>query len=400
MAQNTQEVKLQPSEIQEVLMNEREFLRQIVQEGLQQILESEFEEFIGAAPHERTQSRRGYRNGRYSRKLKTRVGTIELEVLRDRAGEFSTELFARYQRSEQAFVGTLLEMYLQGVSTRKVKRVVEQLCGESLSRSTVSNLVRRLDETLKRWRERRLEGEYPYLVIDARYEDIRDNGVVKSKAVLLVVGIKRSGYREVLSVEIGDSESYESWRRVFQGLKERGLRGVKYAVSDEHKGLVQALKQEFYDVSWQRCQVHFLRNFLGKFSRREGKEYVKWLQDIFGAPEIETARERKRLLVEKLISAKKDRIADWLDEEIEACFTVYSLPESHRRRMRSTNMLERLNQEIRRRSQVVRIFPNEASCLRLVSALCMEYSEEWLTGYKYLDMDSPKEEEEPSSTHL
>jgi putative transposase len=372
-------------EIQKVLLDDGDFLRELVQDNLQRIIQVEFENYIQALPYERTDSRRGYRNGSYSRKIKTRVGTIELDMIRDREGQFSTELFRRYQRNEQAFVLSLIEMYIQGVSTRKVKHVVEALCGTEVSKSLVSNLAKALDENVAKWRHRALTKTYPYLVIDARYEDIRYQGMVTSQAVLLVIGIGEDDHREILSVDIGDSESEQEWARVFEDLKSRGLSGVKYAVSDDHKGLVNAFKRAFQGVGWQRCQVHFIRNFMSKFSRKDSKEYVLKLKDVFAAPDIDQARERKDKLVKELEEVKP-KVAEWLDTEIEQCFTVYSLPQEHYKRMRSTNMLERFNQELLRRSRVIRIFPSHMSCIRLFSILCMEMSELWQTGYRYLDM--------------
>ena len=374
-------------EIQKVLLDDADFLRHLVQENLQKILEAEFENYLQASPYERTENRRGYRNGSYRRTLKTRVGTIELDVVRDREGHFKTELFRRYQRNEQALVLSMVEMYLQGVSTRKVKHVIESLCGSNICKSTISNLTKELDETIKRWRDRKLEKAYPYLVVDARYEHIREEieGVVKSKAVFIILGIDQNGYREIISVEVGDSESEDSWHKIFSDLKSRGLKGLKYLVSDDHKGLVNALRRSFQGIKWQRCQVHFIRNFMSKIGKKNSQEYLELLTDIFEAPDLQSARERKERLVTAL-ELKKPSVANWLDEEIEFCYTVYSLPKAHRRRMKSTNMIERLNQEIKRRSRVVRIFPNEASCIRLIGALCMEQSEEWLSGRKYLDM--------------
>jgi len=381
-------------EIQKVLLDDGDFLRELVQDNLQRIIQAEFENYIQALPYERTDSRRGYRNGSYSRKIKTRVGTIELDMIRDREGQFSTELFRRYQRNEQAFVLSLIEMYIQGVSTRKVKQIVETLCGTEISKSMVSNLSRGLDETISKWRQRPLNKGYPYLMIDARYEDIRDQGMVSSQAILLVVGISEDGHRDILSVDIGDSENEQEWIRVFRDLKSRGLRGVKYGVSDNHQGLVKAFKSAFQGVGWQRCQVHFIRNFMSKFSRKEVKEYIIKLKDIFAAPDIAQARERKDKLVEEL-EALKPKIAEWLDTEIEQCFTVYGLPKEHQKRLRSTNMIERFNQELLRRSRVIRIFPNRESCIRLFGSLCMEKSEFWQTGVKYLDM-SLIENKDPS----
>ncbi len=376
-------------EIQKVLLDDPDFLRVLVQENLQHVVAAEFEDFLKVGPYERSEQRQGYRNGSYTRRIRTRVGTIELEVFRDREGNFSTELFRRYQRNEQAFVLSLVEMYIQGVSTRKVAKVVEALCGESVSKSMVSSLAKDLDGNIHKWRNRKLSKKYPYLVVDARYEDIRQDGVVASQAVMIVIGISESGQREILSVEIGDSESEQQWSEVFQGLKSRGIEGVEYVVSDDNKGLVKTLKRTFQGASWQRCQVHFIRNFMSKFSRRDAKEYVLKLKDIFGALDIKQARERKTELVAELETVKP-KVAEWLDIELESCFAVYQLPVEHRRRMRTTNMIERFNQELLRRSRVIRIFPNKGSCVRLFGAMCIEQSEQWQTGQKYLNMEIPK----------
>jgi transposase-like protein len=386
-------------EIQKVLLDDADFLRVIVQDNLQKILRAEFEDKIQAAPYERTETRVGYRNGSYSRKIKTRVGTIELEVIRDRDGLFSTDLFNRYQRSEQAFVLSMVEMYIQGVSTRRVKKITETLCGTSISKSTVSSLSQGIDENISRWRNRKLTEAYPYLVVDARYEDIRKEGVVKSQAVLIVVGISVSGKRDILSVDVGDSENQQEWSGVFERLKLRGLKGVQYVVSDDHQGLVKSVKQKFQGASWQRCQVHFMRNFMSKFSRKNTREYIIKLKDIFAAPDVEQARERKEKLVKELESVKP-KIADWLDSDIESCFTVYSLPSEHRKRMKSTNMIERFNQELLRRSRVIRIFPNDESCLRLFGTMCMEQSEQWQTGRRYLDMNLKNEQPKTKWSNL
>lgn len=306
-------------EIQKVLLDDSDFLRRLVQQNLQQVIAAEFEEFLQAQPYERTDDRKGYRNGSYNRKIKTRVGTIDIEVLRDRQGEFNTELFRRYQRNEQALVLSMVEMYIQGVSTRKVQKVVETLCGTHVSKSMVSALAKSLDENICNWRARKLSAEYPYLVVDARYEDIREQGVVKSQAVMIVIGIKTNGRREILSLDIGNSENEQEWKEVFGNLKSRGLDGVQYVVSDDNKGLVKALKCLFQGASWQRCQVHFIRNFMGKFSRKERKDYILKLKDVFASLEIKQARERKDSLVSEL-EPLKPKVAEWLDSEL-----LYSL---------------------------------------------------------------------------
>jgi transposase-like protein len=376
--------------LQTTLLDEHHFLSGLVQGCLQELIKSEFDRYINAQPHQRSADRRGIRNGSYTRCFKTRVGRLELTIYRDRLGQFRTEFFNRYQRSEQAFMASMLEMYLQGVSTRKVSKIIETLCGTTVSRSQVSELTKRLDTQLDAWRNRRLNEQYLYLIVDARYEKVRTKQGVVSQAVMLVVGIAEDGHRAILSVEIGDSESESSWDDVFKGLKNRGLRGLIFAVSDDHTGLVNALHRNFQGVAWQRCQVHFIRNFIMKLSRRDLKLYLPLLKDIFTAADEKEALRRKEQLVLKL-EEKYPKVAVWVDENMESCLSVLHLPVEHRRKMKSTNMLERLNEELRRRSRVVRIFPNQASCLRLAAALCQETSETWETGRRYLNFDKEQE---------
>jgi len=352
-------------------------LKGIVEYTVQNLLEGEMERFLGAGSYERTEERRGYRNGYKPRSYKTRVGRLELQVPQDREGKFQTELFERYQRNEQALVLSLMEMVVQGVSTRKVRAITETLCGIEFSRSQVSELSKGLDGKIAQWRNRKLEGAYPYLMVDARYENVRVGGRVVSRGALIAIGISEAGYREILGTWVADTESEATWSEVFRDLRERGLTGVRYVVSDQHTGLVLAIRRYFQGAVWQRCQVHFMRNILGLVSSEEGRKTVlQHLREITQAPTLEAAEAGIRKAVEAL-EGKYPKVANYLDEQGEDILGVYSLPEGHRKRMRTTNMLERFNEEIRRRTRVVRIFPNEASCLRLVSALAMETSEEW-----------------------
>lgn len=371
---------------EEALINQEDFLKNIVEEALQKLINTQFEDFIQANEYERTDTRNGYRNGSYSRELSTRVGTITLRVCRDRAGLFQTSLFTSYQRSEKALLLALTEMYICGVSTRKVSSIVEELCGTNVSKSLVSNLSQELDVQIAQWRSRHLTKRYPYLIFDARYEKIREGGVVVSKAVVIVIGIAEDGTREILGTWLVNSESYEDWNNCFKELKDRGLTGVEYIVSDENKGLRKGAMRHFQGVRQQRCQVHFMRNFLSKLSKKDQREGMQLLQEIFAAQTKERAYQVLTHLISFLEVRKKDELIQWLEENIEDTLMVLELPYEHRMKMKSTNMIERLNQELKRRTKVIRIFPNDASCLRLVSTLCQETSEKWASR-KYLNMD-------------
>ena len=303
-----------------------------------------------------------------------------------REGVFSPELFRRYQRSEQGFVLALMEMVLQGVSTRKVGKVTEELCGASFSKSMVSELCKELQIRVDAWNERPLEGqEYPFVIVDAMVIKVRKEEKVRSVSALIVSGINTEGFREILGMRLGDSETEVTWREIFQWLKDRGLRGVDYVVSDAHKGLIAAVQRCFQGVVWQRCQVHFMRNVLGHTSRRHQKAMITGLKKILGAYDRLDAKKAFEDLAEEL-TCKADSALQVLEEGLEDALAVLGLPEKYRRRMKSTNMQERLIQEIRRRERVIRIFPNEASALRLIGALLAEKHETWSTGKKYFDM--------------
>ena len=381
--------------VQEVLLDNPGFLREIVERVVQQVLEAEMTEHIGAASYERTENRTGQRNGYKPRTLRTRVGTLNLLVPQDREGTFSTRLFSRYQRNEKALVLALMEMYVEGVSTRKVKEVTEELCGTSFSKSLVSSkLAGDLDAELEAWRNRRLEARaYPYLFVDARYEKVRVERRVVSQGVLIVSGVRDDGMREILAVEVADTESEATYQELFRALKRRGLSGVELVVSDDHKGLKAAITRHFQGASWQRCQVHYYaRNLLGMVPFAKRKELGADLRrGIFAASDREQALGITLSVAEKWRGKGHEKVACHLEEHIEECLTCLAFPESHRRRIRTTNGLERLNQEIKRRTRVVRIFPNRGSCLRLVVALAVEQSEEWVTGRRYLEMGELEE---------
>ena len=383
------------SKLKAVIGEDPDLIRGIVQIAVQEFLEAEMNECLGAAKSERTEGRLGFRSGHYPRKLITRVGTLELRVPQDRQGRFSTEIFSRYQRSEKALVAALIEMYVQGVSTRKIKAVSEELCGHEFSASTISELNATLDEELERFARQRLEGEYPYLILDARYEKVREAGVIRSRAVLVAIGIDWEGRRRILGVELAGRESATSWRDFLLALKARGLGGVRMAVTDDHAGLKRALAEALPEAQWQRCYVHFLRNALDHLPRKAADDCLTELRWLYDRRDAAEARLHLRAWLERW-AAKYPKLCAWVEESIEETWTFYRQPREHHKHLKSTNLLERLNQELKRRTHVVRIFPNEQSCLRLIRALASEQHEEWLHGPVYLDMLPLRELLKPS----
>ena len=385
-----------------------DFVRELVERTVQQDLEAEMASFLGAETYERNGERRGWRNGYKPRTLKTRVGELELMVPKDREGQFQTELFERYQRSEKAFVAALMQMYVEGVSTRKVTEITEalstprtktcgaptpwvggpRLCGLEVSKSQVSALTQRLDAEIGEWRKRPLTEPCPYLIFDARYEKVRRGGAVVSRGVLAAIGISEKGYREVLGCWVAESESEASWGAVFSQLKQRGLTGVSYVVSDDHAGMVKAIERYFQGAVWQRCQVHFVRNALALCGQQQRPLVLRLMKTVTEAATREAAKAALAAAVAEL-GKKAPKVARLLEESGEQILGVYALPEAHRKRMRTTNMLERQNQQLKRRTRVVRVFPHEQSLLRLIAALLMETNQEWM-GRIYLRM-----EEEP-----
>ena len=315
----------------------------------------------------------------------TRVGKLELRVPRDRDGRFSTELFERYQRSEKALVSALAEMYVQGVSTRKVKAITEELCGHSFSASAISAINKTLDATLLEFARRPLEEPYPFLIVDARYEKVREGGVIRSQAVLIAIGINPEGFRQVLAVELAARESQTSWRDFLLGLRERGSVGVEFVVSDDHAGLRKALREILPEAAWQRCYVHFLRNALDHMPRKADDDCLKELRWLYDRRNLQEA-ERDLAAWLSRWQQKYPKLCDWVEENILETLTFYRLPREYHKHLKSTNMLERMNEEIKRRTRVVRIFPNQESCLRLVRALAAETHEGWLEEHRYLNL--------------
>ena len=373
------------------LFNQDQGMAKLVERVLNKVLEAEVAEQLQAKPYERCEERQGYRNGYRERGLKTRVGALKLAVPRTRDGHFSTELFSRYQRSEQALVLALMEMVINGVSTRKVKRVTEELCGIGFSKSTVSELCKALDPVVTDWNERELnEKAYPFVVVDAMYIKIRKEGRVHSQGALIAIGVNEEGYREILGLKIGDSESEATWSDFLVWLKGRGLKGIELITSDDHGGLVKAIRRHMQGVSWQRCQTHFKRNILDSCPKALQGELKARLKLLFDAPDMITAR---KLLTGVLadFSEKAPKAMQCLESGFDDATAVMALPAPYRKRLRSTNILERLNQEVRRRERVIRIFPNRESAMRLLGALLMEQDEIWSTGRLYFNMEHYRE---------
>ncbi len=358
----------------------------LLESVLNQVLQAQVTEQVEADRYERTENRQGYRNGSYPHQLHTRVGTITLSVPRIRGAKFSTELFMRYQRSEQALILAMMEMVVNGVSTRKVSQVTEELCGTEFSKSTVSELCKRLDPIVTAWNNRPLsDSRFPFVLVDALYLKVREDGRVRSRGVMLGIGVNTDGHREVLGLMLGDTESEESWTEFFNWLKTRGLRGVDLVVSDDHGGLVRSIRQQLQGVTWQRCQTHFMRNVMDASPKGLKDEIYTHVRAILEAPNPETAR----MLLQQTIMAYEEKAAKAmriLEAGFDDATAVLSLPEKYRKRLRTTNSVERLNEEVRRRERVIRIFPNRESVIRLIGALLMEHDEKWAAGKKYLDM--------------
>ncbi|WP_419775286.1 IS256 family transposase [Ignavigranum ruoffiae] len=354
-----------------------------------QLTENQRTEYIQADAYERSKSRQSQRNGYYEREFTTRVGTLDLKVPRTRDGEFSPTVFERYQRNEQALLASMLEMYVSGVSTRKVSKIVEELCGKSVSKSFVSSLTEQLDPMVHEWQNRSLSGRnYPCVMTDVLYLKVREDHRVLSKSCHIAIGITEDGEREVIGFMIQNEESEDTWSIFFEYLKERGLQGTELIISDAHKGLVTAIRKSFTNASWQRCQIHFLRNIFTTIPKKNSKPFREAVKAIFKFTDIDLARAAKNRIVDDYIEQPKYKKAcESLDSGFEDAFQ-YTVIGNGYTRLKSTNLLERLNQEIRRREKIIRIFPNRASANRLIGTILMDVHEEWLSSTrKYIKFD-------------
>ena len=353
---------------------------------LNEAMKIERAEVLNALPYERTEERKGYANGFKPKSVLTRVGKLKLEVPQARNIDFYPSCLERGLRSEQALNMAIAEMYIQGVSTRKVAPIIEELCGEGISREKVSQLAQKLDEELDKWRKREL-GRIIYLIVDARYEHVRVDGEVRSCALLTAFGVTDKGQRMALGVSVSLSEAEIHWRTFLRSLKDRGLRGLECITSDDHSGLKAAIKTEFNGIRWQRCQVHLQRNAQAHVPRQDLKEQVAAdIRSVFNATDVEDAQIRlDKVLSEYRESASK--LAAWMEDNLPEGCAVFDLPEHHRKRLRTTNWAERVNEELKRRTRVIHIFPNEDSLLRISTALLKEMSESWEVGKRYLKME-------------
>ena len=360
-----------------------DMIRLLVNEALQ----IERENFLQAKPYERSEDRQGHANGYKPKTVKTRVGEVTFDIPQVREGGFYPNSLEKGMRSERALQMALAEMYVQGVSTRKVAAITERLCGTQVSASQVSRAAEQLDEMLEIWRNRPL-GEIVYLYLDARYEKVRQAGGVRDAAILMASGVKKDGKRTILGISVSLSEAETHWRTFLEGLVQRGLHGVRLIISDNHAGIQSARKAVFTGIPWQRCQFHLQQN-AGQYVPKVGMrlEVAEDIRSVFNAPDRKTAEIFLKKAVEKYAQLAP-KLADWMEINIPEGFTVFSFPREHQRKLKTSNYLERLSQEIKRRTRVVRVFPNEQSCLRLISAILMETNEEWEYGRLYLRMES------------
>ena len=356
-----------------------DILPELIRVILNTAMQAEREQYMNAEPYQRTPEREAHGNGYKPKTMRTRVGEIAFSIPQVREGGFYPQALEKGLRSERALTLALAEMYVQGVSTRKVKVITEQLCGVSVSSAQVSQAATQMDAELEKWRTRPL-GEYPYLFADAYYEQVREDGQVRHLAVLIAVGITPTGKREILGVSVSLSEHEVHWRTFLESLKARGLGGMQLITSDDHAGLRAARLAVFGGIPWQRCQFHLQQNAQGYVPHRDMQaEVADDIRTIFNAPDRTTAEAYLARTVAKY-QQSASRLAQWLAVNIPEGLTVFSFPGAFQRLLRTTNGVERLHREVRRRAHVVSIFPNQASCLRLVSAVLNEISEEWLTG--------------------
>lgn len=345
--------------------------KKLLESSLNSILKAESSAQLKAEPYERSEERTDSRNGTRERALMTRIGKITLEIPRHRNVPFKSLIFDNYSRSESALISVMAEMVVQGVSTRKVSTVMEALCGTSYSKSTVSEVCKELDKEVKAFRERKLTGSYPFVLVDATYFKVRENHRVTGKALMVAIGMTLTGEREILGFGDYDNESKETWQEFFKSLKVRGLSGVRMITSDAHEGICYAVMKEFPEVPWQRCQTHFSRNILDHAPKQYQTAIHDELTAMYNCKTITEARKKRDSIMAEYGDVA-EKAMQCLDDGFESAMTVMILPESLRRQFRTTNYLERLNGELKRRSNVIGIFPNTASLCRLMGSVLID----------------------------
>lgn len=353
---------------------------------LNEAMKIERSQHLRASPYERTDDRNGYANGFKSKTLKTRVGELSLQIPQVRESDFYPCALEKGIRSERALSAALAEMYINGISTRKVEKVTKELCGLSVTSMDVSRATQRLDEEMTSWRTRKLSC-CKYVYFDARYEKIHDGGTIRDVAVLSAIGINDKGQKELLGVSVAFSEAEVHWRDFFSSLVERGLHGIELIISDAHEGLKAARKKVFASVKWQRCQFHLQQNaqaYVPKISLR--KSVARDIKSVFNAPDLNEAKRLLCIVVDKY-NDSAPKLSRWMEDNLPEGLTAFAFPAEHWKKIRTSNCMERINREIKRRTRVVSIFPNEASCLRLVSAVLMEINQDWEGARKFMDME-------------
>ena len=388
--------------LQEALKKDGDFLKEILRRVLQQVMEEERDRQVGVLSHQRDDiKRKANRNGYKPRSFNTRVGNLLLAKPQIREFAFHTCLFENYQRSEKALLSAICQMVTDGVSTRRVQKIVGKLSPDLIfSKSTVSRITQELDPQIKHWREGQLKDHYLYLFTDAVYFFLRENHQVVSRPLLITVGVDKNGHRKILGVDIALEESYTSYRDHFKILKERGLKRVDLTISDAHKGLKKAQQEVFPGVPHQRCICHFMRNNLSKVPCKERTILAAYLKQIYASPNKQMATSIARLIAEKYQNSYP-KVSRLLEESLESTLTYLSFPVSHWRKIRTTNLIEgALNKDLKQRSRVVGIFPNKASCLRYSCLRLMEIDEEWQTGRRYINMPEEDHKKDMNDTLL
>jgi len=385
----TIENKLLGDVLEALISGGTEGIRPVLEKMFNEAMKVERSQFLGAGPYERSAQRIGRANGFKDKTVQTRVGAVELSIPQVRGIPFYPQSLERGCRSERALKLAIAEMYVMGVSTRKVTEITEALCGTEISSTQVSRFSEILDEELEKFRNRSL-GEYPYVTLDARYEKVRHDGVVRDLAVIWATGINWEGKPEVLGVSVSLSEAEVHWKAFLTGLQKRGLSGVQLFTSDDHPGLKAARKSVFPSIPWQRCQFHMAQNAQAYAPSKSMREEIgQAVRDIFGCSSFDEAQVMKKKIVARYAATASD-FSTWVDENIDEGLAVYQFPRSHRKRIRTSNLQERINREIKRRTRVATLFPHKESCLRLVTAVLTEIHEEWMTGKVYLNMDDLK----------